>query len=112
MVVLLPAQVMAGDLHTQLQAGAAARACVEAEQLLATCLSAADIDGGWKAVLQQELEDVQRRKKPIESDRLIVYCQPMPRQAEPLPAAKVLVSALEYTPERIVNTAAELAKQH
>lgn len=61
-------------------------------------------------MLQQELEDVQRRKKPIESDRLIVYCQPMPRQAEDLPAAKVLVSPLEYTPERIVNTAAELAK--
>lgn len=101
---------MAGDLHAQLNAGAAARSCVEAEQLLATCLSAADIDGTWKGVLQQELEDVQRKKKPIESDRLIVYCQPMPRQAEQLPAAKVLVSVLEYTPERITNTTAEIAR--
>lgn len=102
-------QVVAGDLHAQLNAGAAARACVEAEQLLATCLAAAAIDGCWRAVLQQELEDVQRRKKPIESDRLIVYCQPMPRQAEALPEPKVLVSAVEYVPQRITSTAAELA---
>lgn len=101
---------MAGDLHAQLNAGAAARSCVEAEQLLATCMSAADIDSAWKAVLHQEIEDVQRKKKPIESDRLIVYCQPMPRVAEQLPAAKVLVSVLEYTPERIINTTAEIAR--
>jgi hypothetical protein len=100
---------MAGDLHAQLNAGAAARSCVEAEQLLATCLSAADIDGAWKGVLQQELEEVQRKKKPIESDRLIVYCQPLPRQAEQLPAAKVLVSPLAYTPEQIPNTTAQIA---
>lgn len=102
-------QVMSGDLHSQLEAGAASRACVEAEQLLATCLAAAEIDGGWKGLLQQELQDVQRRKQPIESDRLIVYCQPMPPQAVPLPAAKVLVSAVEYTPERIASTTGDLA---
>jgi hypothetical protein len=49
------------------------------------------------------------RKKPIESDRLIVYCQPMPRQAEALPAAKVLVTPVEYVPEKITNTTAEIA---
>jgi hypothetical protein len=52
---------MAGDLHAALNAGAASRSCVEAEQLLATCISAADIDNGWRGVLQQELEDVARR---------------------------------------------------
>jgi hypothetical protein len=101
---------MSGDLHAALNAGAAARSCVEAEQLLATCMSAADIDSSWRGVLEQELEDVQRRKKPIESDRLIVYCQPMPRVAEALPQGKVLVSVLEYTPERITNTTAEIAR--
>jgi hypothetical protein len=101
---------MAGDLHAALNAGAASRSCAEAEQLLSTCLSAADIDGAWKTVLQAEQEDVQRRKKPIESDRLIVYCQPMPRTAEALPAPKVLVSVIEYVPERITNTTAEIAR--
>jgi hypothetical protein len=52
---------MAGDLHAALNAGAASRSCVEAEQMLATCISAADIDNGWRGVLQQELEDVARR---------------------------------------------------
>lgn len=51
------------------------------------------------------------RRKPIESDRLIVYCQPLPREPNPLPASKVLVSALPYSVERITNTSAELAMQ-
>lgn len=50
-------------------------------------------------------------RKPIESDRLIVYCQPLPREAHPLPAAKVLVSLVPYQLEKISSTTAELAMQ-
>eukprot|EP00879_Flechtneria_rotunda_P001652 GHRR01001812.1.p1 GENE.GHRR01001812.1~~GHRR01001812.1.p1 ORF type:complete len:395 (+),score=149.03 GHRR01001812.1:171-1355(+) len=106
-------KALAGELHAGLQAGPAERACVEAQHLMAGCLSAADVDAPmyvrWRAVLQQELADVIRIKKPIESDRLIVYCQPLPRDPTPLYPAKVLVSLLPYTVERITNTAAELA---
>jgi hypothetical protein len=51
------------------------------------------------------------RRKPIESDRLIVYCQPLPREANQLPAAKVLVSLVPYQLEKISSTTAELAMQ-
>jgi hypothetical protein len=45
----------------------------------------------------------------IEKDRLYVYCQALPREPPPLPAAKVLVSPLPYTIERLANTQADLA---
>jgi hypothetical protein len=35
---------------------------------------------------------------------LIVYCQPLQRQAEALPAVKVLVTPVEYVPEKTTNT--------
>ncbi|KAF8071277.1 hypothetical protein HT031_001360 [Scenedesmus sp. PABB004] len=102
-------KVMAGEHHAQLQAGAAERACAEAQALLATCMSAADCDAAWRGVLSAELAEVERIKKPIESDRLVVYCQPLPREAPALPAGKVLVSPLAYQPERLPSTAGELA---
>jgi hypothetical protein len=102
---------MAPELNAQLNAGAASRACVEAESLLATCIGAADIEGGWRGVLAVELADVQRIKAPIESDRLIVYCQPLAAQPAPLPGAKVLVSAVEYVPQHVRDTLGEVALQ-
>lgn len=55
-------QIMAGELHKQLQAGPAERACLDAQQLLASAMNAADIDSAWRAVLQQEVADVERIK--------------------------------------------------
>lgn len=55
-------QALSGDLHAQLQAGAAERALAESLQLLSTSLNAADGDAGWRAVLQQEVADVERIK--------------------------------------------------
>jgi hypothetical protein len=40
-----------------------------------------------------------------------VYCQPLPREANALPAAKVLVSLVPYQLEKISSTTAELAMQ-
>eukprot|EP00775_Hariotina_reticulata_P008639 gene8639-8820_t len=102
-------QAMAGELHAQLQAGQAERGCLEAQQLLSSCISAADIDSSWRDILQQEVAAVEQGRKPIASDRLIVYCQPLPPEANPLPAAKVLVTAVPYTIERFTNTTAEIA---
>ncbi|KAF6260578.1 hypothetical protein COO60DRAFT_1700289 [Scenedesmus sp. NREL 46B-D3] len=104
-------KVLASELLSEAEAGQAERACLHAQQLLGACMSAGDTDGSWRAVLQQELADVERIKKPIESDRLIVYCQPLPREASPLPAAKVLVSPVPYQLEKISSTTAELAMQ-
>uniref|UniRef100_A0A383VYS6 BRO1 domain-containing protein n=1 Tax=Tetradesmus obliquus TaxID=3088 RepID=A0A383VYS6_TETOB len=104
-------KVMASELLAKSEAGQAERSCLDAQQLLGVAMNAADIDGAWRAVLQQELADVERIKKPIESDRLIVYCQPLPREANPLPAAKVLVSLVPYQLEKTSSTTAELAMQ-
>jgi hypothetical protein len=55
-------QVTAGELHGKSEAGQAERACLDAQQLLGVCMNAADIDGSWRALLQQELADVERIK--------------------------------------------------
>ena len=46
---------------------------------------------------------------PIEKDRLYVYCQPLPNVPPVLPDAKVLVTPVPYTVERLTNTQAEIA---
>jgi hypothetical protein len=50
---------MAGELHAQLQAGQAERACLEGRQLLDSCMSAADIDSSWRGILQQGVEAIE-----------------------------------------------------
>jgi hypothetical protein len=53
---------MAGEFHSKTEAGQAERCCLDAQQLLGVAMNAADIDGAWRAVLQQELADVERIK--------------------------------------------------
>jgi hypothetical protein len=55
-------QVMASELLGKTEAGQAERACLDAQQLLGVAMNAADIDGSWRALLQQELADVERIK--------------------------------------------------
>lgn len=59
---VLGLQALATDLHGQLHAGAAERALMESLQLLNTSMNAAEHDAGWRAVLQQEIADVERIK--------------------------------------------------
>jgi hypothetical protein len=55
-------QAMARELHDRAEAGQAERCCLDAQQLLGVAMNAADIDGAWRAVLQQELAEVERIK--------------------------------------------------
>ncbi|KAI8472327.1 MAG: BRO1 domain-containing protein [Monoraphidium minutum] len=89
----------ATEQSANLQSGAAERACVEAKSLLQSALNAADVDADWKAVLEAESKIIENRRLAVEKDRLYVSMQPIPREAPPLPAGKVLVSALPWEGE-------------
>ncbi|KIZ06240.1 hypothetical protein MNEG_1717 [Monoraphidium neglectum] len=98
------------DQQAQLQAGSAERACVEAKALLQAALNAADIDADWRAVLEAESKIIEGRRVAIEKDRLYVSMQPIPRDAPPLPAGKLLVSAVPWEGENAAGVGAGVSR--